>query len=466
MILPTSSLEFKYQRVLILFTAILCLMSGFLVVKYEGAVGDFIVPGVLAGTIGVLLLFDVVRRTIAKGFDIFEVINVIFLSFFIGYVLRSFYIVAGNYERMLQFDVISGRYYLTLALLLVILGILAFIVGYSNSLGENIAKRLPHFKDTINYRRLYLVYIVYSLIGIGCFILILQQSGGIRLALDDIARKRWGNTEYLTVGTYLFFYAGVLRVTASLKSRLPIILQIHIILSFVIPITTSSRINLFFMCITLLIIYNYGKQRISLRTIIILGMVLLFLYYLMLGLRFNATRDIDLKEYISLDSALENTVAHFDFSDIVITAHFIRAVPDLFPLQYGKSFLVFITRPIPRIWWPDKPEPLGPFIGKVFLNYPEWRKSGIPPTFIGELYWNFHFPGVVIGMLLAGIMCRTAYEYLRNNQENLYAVTLYAYTVPALFQLTALDANTGLTRLAYILVALIFPYYFISRGQT
>jgi hypothetical protein len=38
------------------------------------------------------------------------------------------------------------------------------------------------------------------------------------------------------------------------------------------------------------------------------------------------------------------------------------------------------------------------------------RETNIAPTMLGELYWNFHIPGVVLGMLALGGGYRWYYE--------------------------------------------------------
>ena len=74
-------------------------------------------------------------------------------------------------------------------------------------------------------------------------------------------------------------------------------------------------------------------------------------------------------------------------------------VPDEVDLIYGRSYLALLTLPVPRSFWPKKPMLVYAEVGKVFFGVP-W---GMPPGPIGEAYWNFHIPGVIIVYLLFGV---------------------------------------------------------------
>src|SRR5262249_34213201 len=58
----------------------------------------------------------------------------------------------------------------------------------------------------------------------------------------------------------------------------------------------------------------------------------------------------------------------------------------------------------PRLFWPDKPDAA---VGKI-VNH-EFHVSEDPDTYIsashlGELYWNFGWPGIVVGMFALGYL--------------------------------------------------------------
>jgi hypothetical protein len=72
--------------------------------------------------------------------------------------------------------------------------------------------------------------------------------------------------------------------------------------------------------------------------------------------------------------------------------------------QGGDTLVHIFTSFIPRIIWPDKPDSS---VGQLFNR--EFQVSADPNTYIsathlGELYWNFGWPGVVLGMFAIGFL--------------------------------------------------------------
>ena len=90
------------------------------------------------------------------------------------------------------------------------------------------------------------------------------------------------------------------------------------------------------------------------------------------------------------------------------------------PYARGRTiFLPTMTYLIPRYLWPDKPlaEP-GREFGRVFRVTNYWsRDTSIAATMPGELYWNFHVPGIVIGMAVFGFAMRWLYRTYGEGQE-------------------------------------------------
>ncbi len=77
----------------------------------------------------------------------------------------------------------------------------------------------------------------------------------------------------------------------------------------------------------------------------------------------------------------------------------LASVPDRVELLYGASYAAVFTLPIPRGMWPDKPGMLGGKIGRIFFG----MGAGVPATGVGEAYWNFHVPGVLLVFFLFGV---------------------------------------------------------------
>ena len=52
----------------------------------------------------------------------------------------------------------------------------------------------------------------------------------------------------------------------------------------------------------------------------------------------------------------------------------------------------------------------GPIIGEIVYGN---KRSGVPPGYVAELYWNFKIPGVIFGCLILGLAMRYLYERFR-----------------------------------------------------
>lgn len=77
---------------------------------------------------------------------------------------------------------------------------------------------------------------------------------------------------------------------------------------------------------------------------------------------------------------------------------------DRAPFQDGYTLKLFLYSFVPRLIWPDKPDSS---IGRLFNR--EFRISLDPNTYIsvtylGELFWNFGWPGLIAGMFIMGLL--------------------------------------------------------------
>ncbi len=74
------------------------------------------------------------------------------------------------------------------------------------------------------------------------------------------------------------------------------------------------------------------------------------------------------------------------------------------PLLYGETLKLFFSSFIPRVLWPQKPNiSTGQMFNQAF-NLSASRYTFVPTTQLGDLYWNFAVPGVVVGMTLMGML--------------------------------------------------------------
>jgi hypothetical protein len=77
---------------------------------------------------------------------------------------------------------------------------------------------------------------------------------------------------------------------------------------------------------------------------------------------------------------------------------------DIAPFQHGYTLTPLISAFVPRLIWPDKPSvEVGRIMNKEF-RISDVADTFISPSHLGELYWNFGWIGVVVGMTLIGLL--------------------------------------------------------------
>jgi oligosaccharide repeat unit polymerase len=172
-----------------------------------------------------------------------------------------------------------------------------------------------------------------------------------------------------------------------------------------LPVYASSRSEVAYVIIVTLVVRSLvGKSTRRRGPIIATGLVLLVLLAGMTFLR--ATLQSNAYDEFSTDalltSATEGTVYDRTFGDMTTSAHIISNVPGKLQYQNGATIAQWLIAPIPRSVWSEKPliAP-GPLIGQAVYGT---ERSGVPPGFVAEMYWNFGLGGVIVGGALLGAL--------------------------------------------------------------
>src|ERR1041384_5051788 len=135
----------------------------------------------------------------------------------------------------------------------------------------------------------------------------------------------------------------------------------------------------------------------------------------------SETEETSLTDYFE-QGAVESAERAWSSSGVI---PILARVPNDVDLLYGSSYMAFLTLPIPRTIWPNKPGQIGGLVGETFFNSP----SGTPPGPIGEAFWNFHIPGVLVVFFVFGIFHRWLAQCF---------VTYHSYPAAILIYLTIL----------------------------
>ncbi len=127
------------------------------------------------------------------------------------------------------------------------------------------------------------------------------------------------------------------------------------------------------------------------------------------------------------------------------------------PFQWGHSLLDLFTFMIPRAWWAAKPDSFGLTFPAAYMPDMHWGNLTYASCSLpGELYLNFHLPGILAGMALLGVGLRASYDAARRGPG---AVLLYGYVLITGMHLVegciASQLETALTHLVPMTIALL-----------
>ena len=124
----------------------------------------------------------------------------------------------------------------------------------------------------------------------------------------------------------------------------------------------------------------------------------------------------------------------------------IQLIPDSYPFVYHKYLLYVIVRPVPRVFWPDKPVDPG-FDLPTALGV---QGLSLSYSVIGELYMSLGFIGIALGGWFYGRVASTASGLLARRKTQ-GALVIYSVVVMALF--SGMRSILELILVSYVVLA-------------
>jgi len=227
----------------------------------------------------IVMSATVVHRVLVRKFDWFEPVNFFFLAMGIGFAFRNIYIALGQYDYSIGMhnpeDFVR---YLNLASWLGLLGVILFLLGYSlTAYAERIAFFIPVFRPRIRMKALYLVVIVYSIVGVFGLVMLIRESGFslARIALANISEKRF----YIESGHYVWALPQLLTTALLLISIVHFTKKrtywfwVLFILACIWPFFSSMRGSLFSIWLMLLVAYRHFVKRVPAKAIVVVALI-------------------------------------------------------------------------------------------------------------------------------------------------------------------------------------------------
>lgn len=223
---------------------------------------------------------------------------------------------------------------------------------------------------------------------------------------------------------HLIFLAAVFTRKSQLRSVEMFLMLSLLVIGCVLPFYASSRSGMVYGLLQSLAVLYYSRRHISMGRLAVfgvVGMLGMMLFLAITQLRMSG----ELGEF-SLGQVTDSVVVNRNCCGCAKVAHIVNAVPELLEYQYGSTIGVWFLAPIPRSIWANKPlMHSGPIIGTALFGT---VRGGVPASLIGELYWNFALPGVIIGCFLVGAAIKHIYLFIGPERGgDLRRAVLYAF---------------------------------------
>lgn len=356
-----------------------------------------------------------VKIATCKRIDIFEPIYPVIGFFAFLFVVRP--------VVMLREGLVADLSSFNIALSLGAIGFTFMLVGYYAKLGRLIGNSLLKPSAFWKPRNMYIAcgfFLAAGLLGatfyytsiIGVHPLqILQAPFKYRIAARGEGGRVFELVQWLITAAFFSLLANRLWRGKPGKAILVILFAVALSGSLL----NGLRIPTIALLLGGLILWHYhGNKRVRLIAVAVLVPILLLTLVELNHFRFRGTFTMNPSWEI-----VTNSLRSFDdFAEMV------KLVPDEIPIQQGRFYYYRVVFWIPRYLWENKPS-LSAERFYTELRYGEGSRSTHTLTMIGELYLNYHVPGIVLGMMLFGLILRAVYSYRENNPNNATVNVLY-----------------------------------------
>lgn len=318
--------------------------------------------------------------------------------------------------HVLPHDVIGGQ-------LAALAGLVAFLVAYALPLGRRVGRALP--APSRQWSSSVTILVGLALVALGWTVYLGNQFG-------LIPQRAGSGALGAIAGTTIFGIALLTLAYLCLGARVALIA-----LAMLVPVTmffnffTGSKSM--FLAAPMMVGYAYVvvRRRIPISWIA-LGLTVIAVFYpvsefyrqvILEGFTLSAVDVIgdpgavfsqtaryaasfDLSEYMS--EGIRMTSGRLE--GLGVLSVIVRDTPERVPFQWGWTIGYIALSYVPRLIWPGKPIiTIGQWVTDHYGPGPSIL-SNTGPTWMGEFYLNFGYPGVVLGMATLGLYFRILHE--------------------------------------------------------
>lgn len=430
----------------------------------------------LLNAIIIVLFGPVLLRTLQGTLDLFEplVLSIVALAMmFIGRPLAD---LATGRTMHLGYPIMPT---FNLALILVLVGILAFQLGYHSNLSTRWARYLPQ-ASAFRPGRAAVAAWMFFVLGGTLFSIFLAKGGGLSLLLF-LLKGRSGQDNAIYLGSTGYFYDGIsmwaasaliffgLAVTAKRKKFYIAFLAMALPL-FIFYGASGTRSQLLPLVLSVPTFwYLWKHRRPAGSTLIIVAIVGIALIGWQREVRTAATSTNRDKVQVLFDAL---AAPGQQFKEILtgpdnemfdsITNELI-VVPSKLPYRPAGVLTDLFVTAVPRPLWPNKPLVMNDAVVNALWPV-HFAASHASAAFsiVGPFYADSGFIGVALGMFFIGVILAIAWRWFLRYQGNINALLIYSMGLPFVVILMRGTLPDTLSRMLFMVVPLVLTMW-ISR---
>lgn len=328
----------------------------------------------------------------------------------------------------------TGREIVVIAsLLLSALGLAAMVVGYR--IGRRIPAPSIEFAAPRTLRTKVFIVAAFSIVSL---VVLAYLAGGPDQLLMQRGLPR-SERVAARVGAHWIVGINLLRVACliwlAFRPRSigrPDFIAVVLLSAGASYLSTGSRGSVVALILMLLMVWSLRTGSLPRMRIVLAGLAALFIVGFLGDIRsqtFRASSAEDVRINTDVGSHLGHGIEEFVSYGTAFDGTYavLGNVSRFDDLLLGVSYLSILFAPLPSALLPfEKPPAGGALTSAYFFNNPS---NTIPPGAVGEAYWNFHTPGVVIVHLVFGLFLGAIAKLYQSHSGSGWITVVYVLTL-------------------------------------
>lgn len=403
-------------------------LLGFVVGIAVGVRGDdvwILALALLTGGVALVPVFLDRTRPPEKRQLMLSMMSLSYLVFFAAPAFTQYLMASEGFQpevtRLINIaprDIINGQ-------VAALVGLLCMMAGFALPIGRMIGDALP--QPSVEWSETAALCVAVVMIPFGWMIFLAGQFG--------LVPSRLGSGVLGALASWYYFGAALLMITYLRYRSRPALLLMVLMVPPAMAFSFFTGSKTLFLAPLMMIALSWVvfERRLKLRWVFAGFAAIVLLYpvaqfYREVVLQGNQLHAVQIlsdpgRAFSILSQFLAATLSWeylqvgiqatgYRLNALGITCVIVRDTPSPVPFQGGWSIGYIVIAYIPRLLWPGKPiTTIGQWVTDNYTST-TFVRTNTGPSWLGELYFNFGYAGIIIGMLLMGIYFRVLQNYL------------------------------------------------------